>query len=472
MGTPAAGTNARFYYRISEDKTGERLGVERQQPECLELADRLGFGRGEAYTDNDLSATTGVQRPAFEALLRDLKADPSPLIVWHTDRLIRLNRDLERVIDTGVNVYAVHAGHFDLSTPAGRAVARTVTAWAQYEGEQKALRQRTSNRQRAEKGQKWWSSRPFGIKFDGSGLIEDEAQALRDLYSMILAGGSVAACARELNARGFVTTRGKPWTPNSLRPVLLHPRNAGIRRYDGEDLGDATWGKIVDEDTYRHAVRLLTDPSRRSTDQSPGPKARFLLSGILQCGSCGAVMNVANRGKVGSVGHYRVYICRRNHCVSSRLAWMDEVVTELVVKALSTPDSADLWASDDEGDAEDARAEVVKLRERLTAFADDYADGLISREQMVRGTARIREALEAAERRLDASSGSSPLGALLGAQDVREAFLGLPLERQRVVIRWLFSSLRAMPRRKGQAEHVANDLQVVWRNQRAKLEAV
>lgn len=183
-------------------------------------------------------------------------------------------------------------------------------------------------------------------------------------------------------------------------------------------------------------------------------------------------MNVANRGKVGSVGHYRVYICRRNHCVSSRLAWMDEVVTELVVKALSTPDSADLWASDDEGDAEDARAEVVKLRERLTAFADDYADGLISREQMVRGTARIREALEAAERRLDASSGSSPLGALLGAQDVREAFLGLPLERQRVVIRWLFSSLRAMPRRKGQAEHVANDLQVVWRNQRAKLEAV
>src|SRR5690349_13464343 len=128
---------ASIYVRISLDKTGEGLGVERQEQACRELCEHKGWEVREVFCDNDISATTGKRRPGFEALLA---SDPDVIVVWHIDRLVRLSRDLERVIDLGVNIHGVTAGHIDLSHPGGRAVAKTITAWAQYEGEQKAER--------------------------------------------------------------------------------------------------------------------------------------------------------------------------------------------------------------------------------------------------------------------------------------------------------------------------------------------
>ncbi len=113
------------YARMSLDKTGEGLGVERQEQECRELAARLGVTVSNVFSDNDISATTGKRRPGFEALLA---SKPEAVIVWHIDRLVRVTKDLERVIDLGIPVHAVTAGHLDLATPAGRAVARTITA--------------------------------------------------------------------------------------------------------------------------------------------------------------------------------------------------------------------------------------------------------------------------------------------------------------------------------------------------------
>jgi hypothetical protein len=113
------------------------------------LAKRLGLHVSRLYTDNDISATNGRVRPEFQRMLRDR---PAAIVAWHQDRLLRLTSDLEKVIDLGVNVHFVTAGMLDLSTPAGRAVARTVAAWSQYEGEQKSLRQQSANLQRAERG--------------------------------------------------------------------------------------------------------------------------------------------------------------------------------------------------------------------------------------------------------------------------------------------------------------------------------
>ncbi|WP_183069059.1 recombinase family protein [Streptomyces sp. gCLA4] len=88
---------------------------------------------------------------------------PEAVVCWHTDRLVRVTKDLERVIALGVNVHAARAGHLDLSTPAGRAVARTVTAWATYEGEQKAERQALANLQAAKAGKPYTAGiRPSG----------------------------------------------------------------------------------------------------------------------------------------------------------------------------------------------------------------------------------------------------------------------------------------------------------------------
>src|ERR1035437_4060225 len=248
---------ATIYLRVSQDKTGEGLAVERQEAECRALADRNGWAIREVFTDNDISATTGKRRPAFEALLL---SSPDRVIVWHIDRLVRLSSELERVIAMRANVHAVTAGHVDLSNPAGKAVAKTIVAWAQYEGEQKSLRQKAKGKQSAAQGKSWWGKfTPFGFNADGT-HHEVEAAALRKAYVDLLNGRPVSRLVDDLNAAGHRTNHGNAWTHVPLRTVLLNARNAGIRIYLGEEQSKCAWEGIVDEATYRSAVRL---PVRR-----------------------------------------------------------------------------------------------------------------------------------------------------------------------------------------------------------------
>ncbi|WJN63066.1 serine integrase [Streptomyces phage phiScoe3] len=442
-------TEALFYYRISLDATGERLGVERQEPPCLELAASKGFTPGKAYVDNDLSATKeGVVRPEFEALLSDLRLHPRPVIVWHTDRLVRVTKDLERVIATGVNVYAVHAGHFDLSTPAGRAVARTLTAWAQYEGEQKALRQREANLQRAQMGKPWWPSRPFGLERDGT-LNEAEALGLRKAYADLLAGTPLAQLAHDLNEAGLLTNKGNPWTGMTLRPVLMNARNAAIRVYEGQEVGPANWSAIVPEETWRAAVRLLSQPARRT---GGGGKRLNLMTGFAKCGKCGGDVKTEYRGRKGEIGAYTVYACRVKHCLSHRSKWVDEWVRAEVLVRLADKDFAEAWAVDHGADLAQVREEVVSLRERLDAFAEDYAEGLISRAQMVTGSTRVRERLEQAEATMARMAGNSPVTELLTAEDAGQVFDAMPLAKRRAVIDTMIRKVTLLPRGKGRVE--------------------
>ncbi|MGB6124419.1 MAG: recombinase family protein, partial [Gordonia sp. (in: high G+C Gram-positive bacteria)] len=72
MTTSMNGTAA-IYTRISLDKTGEGVGVERQEEQCRALAGLHGYriiGDAEAdfFSDNSLSAYKGIERPRFNAL--------------------------------------------------------------------------------------------------------------------------------------------------------------------------------------------------------------------------------------------------------------------------------------------------------------------------------------------------------------------------------------------------------------------
>lgn len=385
---------ASIYARISLDTTGDELGVDRQVAECKEFCARQGWEVAEVFVDNDISATTGALRPAFEALLQ---SNPQAIVCWHTDRLVRLSADLERVLELRVNVHGLTAGHLDLSTPAGRAVARTITAWAQYEGEQKAERQKAAARQRAKAGKPWWPRRPFGLNRDGT-LHPEEAPALRQVYADLLSGSSLASLANRLAEQGFVTNRGLPWRATSLRPALLNARNAGIRVYQGEEIGPAAWEAIVPEETWRAAVRLLGAPQRR-TGGGGGSKGHRInmLTGFAECGVCGSTVKTLWRGLADDPTSYKVYMCRNNH-VTHRAEYVDEVVEHFILARLATHDAVALVGKlgAQSGDAPELQAEVHALTDRLNGLVDDYSDGLLSREELRRSkdriTARIKEA--------------------------------------------------------------------------------
>lgn len=62
------------YCRISDDKTGEGLGVQRQEENCSKLTTAHGFEVVEVFVDNDVSAYNSKKtRPGYAAMLDGLK---------------------------------------------------------------------------------------------------------------------------------------------------------------------------------------------------------------------------------------------------------------------------------------------------------------------------------------------------------------------------------------------------------------
>jgi site-specific DNA recombinase len=65
---------AALYCRISQDRSGERLGVERQKEDGHALAESLGWSVVQVYADNDITAYKEKPRPAYQAMMEAIKS--------------------------------------------------------------------------------------------------------------------------------------------------------------------------------------------------------------------------------------------------------------------------------------------------------------------------------------------------------------------------------------------------------------
>src|SRR4051794_23658042 len=112
-------TAAAIYARISKDRDGTQLGIQRQLADCRAEADRLGWTVAEEYVDDDISAYSGKRRPAYERMLDDI-ADGyrDAILVWHIDRLHRRPIELEELYricqGAGVGDLQTVHGAFDM----------------------------------------------------------------------------------------------------------------------------------------------------------------------------------------------------------------------------------------------------------------------------------------------------------------------------------------------------------------------
>lgn len=411
-----------IYARISLDREGNQLAVDRQLALCRKLAKDRGLRVTAEYVDNSISATSGKRRPAFEDLLA---SKPESITVWHIDRLVRLTKELLRVIDLGCDVYAVEAGSVDLSNPAGKAVAKTVTGWSEYEGEQKALRQRTANDQRAESGLPYARGRAFGYEADGMVIREAEAQELREAAQGVLRGRSLASLVGDLNAREIRTVNGKPWRTTTLKAALLSPRNAGLRQHRGAVIGKGQWPAIFDEATAASLRAILTDPSRARV----GRPRRYLLSGALSCGKCGGpVVGAFVKGKG------ETYRCQSLH-LTRKAEKLDGLVEALIVARLSQPDAADIFAVEEDRSRMTAlSAEAAEIRSRLDGLAEAFTSGLIDLPALTAGSKKGKARLAEVEAELAASVRDPTLREIATAADVPAAWAALPVEARRHII--------------------------------------
>lgn len=430
-------TRVLIYTRISRDRTGRGLGVARQREDCEKLAQQLGWEVVGVREDDDVSAYSGKRRPAYRQMLDDLEhGRANAVLAWHADRLHRSPRELEEFVDLAerrsISVRTVQAGDIDLSSPSGRAVARTLGAWARYESEHKAERVRRAQLQATQAGKWTGGARPFGWKFaDGKPVLEpSEAHVVRNATRAVLAGGSLRSTITALNDREVTTVAGKRWTYATMRQVLTRSRNAGLASWKGEIVGTSQFPAIVSEDEWRAVLAILAAPERRKSQSN---LTKHLLAGIAKC-HCGASVKSATASGRKPEHKRTIYRCRETgpgH-VGKNAADVDHLVSEVVIARLTRPDALDLLSAVPDDDASDIAQEI---RQRLDDLTNAFAEGLITIDMLKAGTAKLREGLADAESRLTRQATEPSLAKILiGPGEVRTRWDAADIQTRRAVI--------------------------------------
>jgi DNA invertase Pin-like site-specific DNA recombinase len=464
---PADPQLAAIYCRMSEDREGGGLGVDRQREDCEQLAAQLGLTVVRVYADNDLSAYSGKTRPDYQHMLEALRAGAyGTVLAWHTDRLHRSPTELEEYIDVceprGVQTRTVKAGTLDLTTATGRMIARQLGVQARYEVERMIERQRRARDQKVQRGEWSGGPRPYGWEADGVTPVASEIAVIRDVAEAILAGASVRSIAADLNARGLRTSTGAEWDGGNLVRMLKRSRNAGILQHRGEEAGPAAWKAALDEPTWRSLRAVLDDPSRIPTASNV---RKHLGSGLYLCGVCGEGLTSFSKGE----GKPAKYKCRKNNCVLRDLVLLDKWVKAYLLRRLKRPDAAEFFTARQEESTVDVRAAQEDLRaarDNLDQLAAAFGAGEIDMQEwrVARESARVRKAK--AEAVLASAVTVNPLAGLLAAEDVEAAWGAMDLSKQRAAVDFAMV-VRVFPakvgRQPGGAYWDPNAVRIEWK---------
>lgn len=399
-------TSLSAYVRVSMDKTGAGLGVANQRDAILKWAESNNHTITEWYEDNDISATSGKRRPGFEAMLADA---PAELIVWHQDRLLRVTKDLEKILDKKMVVHQVTSGSLDLASPAGRAVARTIAAWTTYEGEQKAERMKLRNEADAKQGRTFLRRPVFGNELDGS-LNTTEAEAIRKAAQDILDGNAtMGGIANRWNEAGLLTPYsrsqkaveqgtagrgGNPWVSQTIKQLLGSERLRGTRTYRGKTAELAGWTPVLEAEQWEDLQKHLETLKTGEKWVKRYPATSQLLTGILSCSMEGCnrklITGYASGGK-------RLYKCSTPKHGTKVAEPVEAEVIKRFLLALTGPEAQKKMFKESDGSIGRLRSERLALAVAHEEWMEE-ANGVLKPLRIAQAEAKHDDAL----RKLDA----------------------------------------------------------------------
>lgn len=464
---------AGLYLRVSRDRAGLRLAVQRQEDDCRQVAERLGWSVEGMYVDNDLGASGFATKPraGYERLLHDLKARRlDAVVVWMEDRSHRQVIELAEFVRTcraaGIKRYASARGEYDLSDPDQVTILFFKARMAEAETEKISVRVKRKLKELADSGKYHGGPKPYGYEGPtkdergvilnrervGKAIVEVEAKIIRETAQRVLDGDTLRSIVIDLNRRSVPAPRANLWTRRTLKVILTNPRVAGLRQHQGVIVGKANWPAILDRDPWERIRNVLLSPDRgaaRITGHS------YLLSGFIFCGKC-------DRRLVGMPypNGTRAYGCfigtTYRGCGGVRRA--AEPVEALVREAIFSlfDDNPDLVRTF-EVTSHEGTDELRTLYERLmddTGALDEltndyYVYHEITKSQFVKSREALEDRMEVTKReisRLDSDrSMTTILMSVIASENVRDAWENVMLDQRRQLIDALVNRIVVLP---------------------------
>ena len=298
--------NVVIYARYSSDKQTEN-SIDGQLRECRKYCDQHEYQIIGEYIDRAASGTTD-NRPEFQRMIHDsAKQQFAYVIVYRFDRFARNRYDSaiykKQLMLNGVKVISVseNVGVGD----------EGIILESIYEAMDEAYSRRLSAitkrgmREAARKGLWTGGVVPLGYRVENRQFVIDEreAGAVRLIFNRYEEGKTKKQIADELNAAGYRTKTGKPFTHANFTAVLRNKVYYGD--YSFEDV-ERTCPAIITKEQFERVQKLQVENQRcfgRKVSET-----FFALGGKLFCGNCGAAM-IGDSGTSRSGEKHYYYTC-------------------------------------------------------------------------------------------------------------------------------------------------------------------
>lgn len=331
MKTETAPKRAILYLRLSVSKD-ESTSITRQRQELTALAKREGWTIVETLTDDGLSG--GKPRAnADHALAMLRKGQADVIAVYKFDRWSRMGAravaDLQDTLDARAAkgnpaLFVAQADGLRSDSPAWDIQVALMAALGRTERE--LIRSRVKSARKYQRENRRHSGvPPYGYRPiphpSGKGraleLDPEEAPIVRRMVEEVLSGATGYAVAKGLNADGIRPRKAAKWNAATVADLLrgdailgymTHRRPGDPSRVSrpllGEDgLPEQVWPAIITPDEAAELRALLSRRPDWNTMPGAGRKrASRLLSGLVECVTCGSPLrvNYADKQKDGS----------------------------------------------------------------------------------------------------------------------------------------------------------------------------
>src|SRR5690606_18326797 len=394
--TPRAGLLA----RASVDITGLMHSVDSQKGVGETAADRMGWDLPpeRIWIDNAVSASKYSRvenRKTFEAAMEAITTcSIDVLIMTELSRATRKNREWVALFDAcaenDVLVY-VNGQLYDLNI-VEHATALGLNAVVAVGESSRTHARVMRGRKSAVMAGRPMSRPAYGyirVYNDRGGLVSielhpEQAPIVKEIFERWNKKGeskesSLWGIASDLNRRGVPSPGGTVWLPHSVRQLLQNPRYNHQYVWRGAIVEGVVpmWPRMVPPEQWERAqARFETREKRRGHRRT----AKWVLSGIAECGVCGGRIRRGGRRETPT------YVCRGEGaggvagCTSIRVAVADEIIKYQVVARLSDPRIADglLESSDEMAAAFEAQERIQALERELEGLERQVEEGELS----------------------------------------------------------------------------------------------
>lgn len=321
-----------IYARYSSHSQTEQ-SIEGQLRDCKSFAEAEDIQIVGEYIDRAISGTTD-NRPQFQQMIADSKHGGfDAVIVYKLDRFARNRFDSAvykaQLKKNGVRVMSAKEHITD--SPEGIIIEGLLESMNEYYSAELSQKVRRGMRENVLKGKTTGGNIALGYKIGADKRFEiDErgAAIVRRIFTDYDQGKTFAMICTELNAAGYMTSRGKKYRNSTITRILANRKYIGEYTANGID-AVSSCPSIVDPELFDRVQIKLSEHLQKHRHRNPAHN--YLLTGKLICASCECSMTGIS-GKSHTGKKYYYYKCRCNQVSSDRI---EEVVLKSVTDYLT-----------------------------------------------------------------------------------------------------------------------------------------